>query len=822
MKKIFVCQSGFIAGIIFLATTFQLQAQPNGMLPSSIQTYLVTSAHSSQVNPFAILTAMQRVGDWQLAHMATNRPTGWIQGVGDVGMMALAGISGDPKYRDAMLAKGQAENWQLAGYRGRKYHADDQCYGQVCAELYFLYRQNEMIAPMQKRFDWILSHPPETTSLDFSQRGHGQELWSWCDSLFMAPPAWLRLYAATGDERYLNFALTNFWRTTDYLYDKDEHLFFRDSTFFDKREANGKKVFWSRGNGWVFAGIVRTLQYLPMNHPERPRFEKLFKDMAEKILTCQQPDGMWRASLLDPENFPMPEASGSGLFTYGLAWGVNQGLLDRAKFEPAVRKAWAALVGCVNADGKLTHIQPAGSEPVKFAEDSTEPYGGGVFLLAGSEVYRMAVLSSPILKGREQMVVQIKLTNPTAFSRDCETVEIDLPGKVGGLLSYHPEDGLNFFAVMDGNSSRILDSQLYFTGTDKFPVAQLLFQVDLAPNETKTFYILDASALAAVPPPIVKTFARYVPEREDDFAWESDRIAHRMYGPALETWQKEPLTSSGVDVWIKRTRSLIINQMYGTMKLFDTRGPSQDDYRVGKTRGCGGLGIWNDGKLYVSKNWGTYKIITTGPIRSEFELTYDTWDANGRKVSETKRISIDAGSNMSRVESVFSSDDKSPLQIGVGLAERPGKNIILNESSIITKDSASSEINSWQSSTDKGLVVQNQDESWMTYWQPQDFAKGTTATAIILPKGSVKLFTNDNPNLPASAFKPPTHTVGEGQAPIRNLLAIAPAEIGKPFVYYLGAGWDKSGDFPNAAAWNNYVRRFAERRDQPLQVTIGN
>ncbi len=131
-------------------------------------------------------------------------------------------------------------------------------------------------------------------------------------------------------------------------------------------------------------------------------------------------------------------------------------------------------------------------------------------------------------------------------------------------------------------------------------------------------------------------------------------------------------------------------------------------------------------------------------------------------------------------------------------------------------------MNSWQTSTDKGLVVQNQNEGWLAYWQPQDFTKGTTAVAIVLPKGSVQTFTNDLPNLPASAFAAPTNTMQEGQPAIRNLLAIAPAEIGKPFVYYFGAGWSDSGDFPNAKSWADYVRRFAERRDQPLQVTIGN
>jgi hypothetical protein len=298
-----------------------------------------------------------------------------------------------------------------------------------------------------------------------------------------------------------------------------------------------------------------------------------------------------------------------------------------------------------------------------------------------------------------------------------------------------------------------------------------------------------------------------------------------MFGPALETWQAEPLTSSGVDVWIKRTRNLIVNQMYGTMKLFETNGPSQDDFKVGKTRGDGGLGIWQDGKLFVSKNWRTYKVITTGPIRSEFELTYDAWDAGGRKISETKRISIDAGSNLSRVESTFSSDDKSPLQLGVGLAERPGLNGIIPDENPDSPENllnGSGWIAGWKSSTDKGLIVQNKDESWMTYWQPQDFNKGTTATAIILPKGSVEMFTNDLPNLPASAFAAPTNTVTEGQKAVRNLLAIASAEIGKPFVYYLGAGWDQSGDFPDAKSWTDYVRRFAERRDQPLQVTVGN
>ena len=508
--------STHVIAAILLLTIFRSPAQPVAF----------------DFSPQPVLTVMQRVADWQLAHPPTNRPTSWIEAAGDDGLMALAGISGDAKYRDAMLAKGETNRWELPKHGGRLYHADDQCIGQVWAELYFLHREPKMIAPMRERFDFILANPSTATNLNFSQpKGKAQELWSWCDALFMAPPAWLRLYVATGEEKYLNFAVTNWWRTTDYLYNPDEHLFFRDSTFFKKPEANGKKIFWSRGNGWVFAGIVRMLNYLPTNHPDRPRFEKLFQEMAAKILTLQQADGLWRSSLLDPQSYPLKETSGSGFFTYGFAWGVNQGLLNRATYEPAVRKAWTALTACVEADGKLTHVQPVGADPKKFAADSTEAYGVGAFLLAGSEVYRMAVLAKTVPVSMAsgmtfvKPMLEITISNPSPFRRVCETVEMNLQKVDESFLSrspvsppapisaYVPEDLKHrSFALMDGVSSRILDSQVYASQTNQ-PLDKLLFQVDLAPRETRTFYILDASALPAVPPPIVKTYAPENPAR---------------------------------------------------------------------------------------------------------------------------------------------------------------------------------------------------------------------------------------------------------------------------------------------------------------------
>jgi rhamnogalacturonyl hydrolase YesR len=814
MKNQLTRAGGFIAAIL-LSTIFPLPAQvASGGGSGTPNLVTLTTSLPSDIKPMPVLAAMQRVADWQLANPARPAPTGWIQAAGEAGFMALAGISGDAKYRDAMRAMGETNDWKTGA---RLYDADDHCVGQTYAELYFLYRENKMIAPLREKFDAILAKPSEVQSLEFTvPQSKARENWSWCDALFMGPPAWVRLYAATGDERYLDFAVKNWWRTTDYLYDKDEHLYFRDSTYFKKTEANGKKVFWGRGNGWVMGGLVRVLQYLPANHPDRPRFEKLFKEMSEKILTCQQPDGLWRASLLDPESYPLKETSGSGFFTYAFAWGVNQGLLDRAKFEPAVRKAWTALVGCVEADGKLTHVQPVGSDPKKFADDSTEPYGTGAFLLAGSEVYRLAVLrSGAFFAGSPKLgdipllypSLAFKVGNPASFQRESEIVEINLVQTMAKLRPISASENSSFgtvraekyisehkFSVMDGISSRILDSQIYSEDGN----TKLLFQVDLAPGETRKFYILNADALAAIPPPIVKTFARYVPERMDDFAWESDRTAHRIYGQALI--KGEGTITSGVDAWIKKDHRLIMDEMYRTKHYHEDNGSEMDDYRVGKSAGDGGSGIWDGKKLHAAINYRNWKLITTGPIRSEFEVTYDAWDAgNGRKVSETKRISIDAGSWLSKAQSTFASEDKSPLTVGVGLAERAcGTNGV-------------------------ELISQDQTEGWLAYWQPEDKPKGTMGVAIILPKGGVKEFTNDAPDMPDSAIHAevpqPTH---EGFPPIRNLLAISQAQVGQPFTYYFGACWDRSGDFTNQVQWENYVKRFAERRDQPLQVTVGN
>lgn len=360
------------------------------LLFAALCSALLTSCLSPGPNPRQreVLGLMERAADWQLAHPSVHKPTEWTQAAGYTGMMALAQISPSPRFHDAMMKMAEGNAWKLGG---RPYHADDHAVAQTYLELYFQHKDPKMIAATIAGFDFVMANP-KGENLDFDAKKNPGHLdhWSWCDALFMAPPAWLRLSIATGKQVYADYMIDHWWKTSAYLYDQDEHLYFRDSSYFDKREANGKKVFWSRGNGWVMAGLVRVMQDLPKNHAARPRFEQQFREMAASLLAVQQPDGMWRSSLLDAASYPLKETSGTGFDCYAFAWGVNNGLLDRAKYAPAAEKAWASLVACVEADGKLTHVQPIGADPKKFPADSTEVYGVGAFLLAGSEIYRLA------------------------------------------------------------------------------------------------------------------------------------------------------------------------------------------------------------------------------------------------------------------------------------------------------------------------------------------------------------------------------------------------------------------------------------------------
>jgi len=374
---------------------------------ASLGLILVAHALNGADAKWPDLSVIERVADWQLANPSTHPTTSWIHAPFYAGLIALAKTSGESRFLEAAYGIGEKNAWKLGTSPNHThYHADYHAVGQMYAEMSALKHEPRMIADLQAKFDNILVHPKDDNLLfDRTKNPDYLDRWSWCDSLFMAPPTWARLSAVTGKKEYLEFAVRRWRVTSDYLYDREEHLYFRDSSYFEKREANGRKVFWSRGNGWVMAGFVRFLQYLPKDHPQRGWFVAQFQEMANKLITCQQPDGLWRSSLLDPGSFPLKETSGSSFYTYAFAWGINEGLLDATKFRPAVLKAWEALKQCVSPDGKLTHVQPVGADPRKFSDDSTEVYGVGGFILAGTEI---AKLVGPATLGARPLPTQTR------------------------------------------------------------------------------------------------------------------------------------------------------------------------------------------------------------------------------------------------------------------------------------------------------------------------------------------------------------------------------------------------------------------------------
>jgi len=358
-------------------------------------------ADATPVTRATVVTAGAKVADWQLSHMdhfdyvqdnarrETAAPRDWLQATFYIGLMRFADVTGEPRYRAAVLAHGETEHW---GFDERPRHADADATGAVWVWAARETRDLSKLAPVRARFDAVLADP-SMVSLEFlasAPPAHEvacQARWCWCDALFMAPPVWVALTRATGDERYLAHADAEFWETTRYLYDTQEHLYFRDTRFISQRDASGRKIFWARGNGWVLAGLARILDELPAHHPSRPRYEALFKQMAAKIISLQGEGGYWPVSLLEPQ--ATPETSGTGFFVYALAWGLKHGLLPATHYRPCVDRGWHALMAAVQPNGKLGWVQPVGAGPDQVGPDDTQLYGVGAFLLAASEMAQL-------------------------------------------------------------------------------------------------------------------------------------------------------------------------------------------------------------------------------------------------------------------------------------------------------------------------------------------------------------------------------------------------------------------------------------------------
>ena len=333
---------------------------------------------STELTPKAIDAAMKKVGDWQVKVAEPNFNKQWTFAALYDGLLAASKTTGDPKYHDAVLHFAERSNWTLIADRFP--HADDQAFGQAYLDLYLENKQPVRMADTKATMDRLVVRADDPDKL----------LWWWCDALFMSPPVLLRMYEITHDKKYLDYMDHEWWLTSASLYNQENHLYFRDSRYFTQKQANGKPIFWSRGNGWVMGALVNVLQLMPADYPSRPKYVAQFREMAAEIAKIQSADGLWRSGLLDPDAYDLPEVSGSAFFTFGIAYGINEKILDRKTYLPVVEKSWKGMLGHIYADGRLGSIQPIDGQPGKFKPSASYVYGVGGFLLAGSEMHRLS------------------------------------------------------------------------------------------------------------------------------------------------------------------------------------------------------------------------------------------------------------------------------------------------------------------------------------------------------------------------------------------------------------------------------------------------
>lgn len=334
--------------------------------------------------------AMLKAFNWQqLNPIQAKSPTDWTNGVYYLGVVKAHEATVNPVYLEALKEMSERNKWQPWE---RFYHADDLTITYSYIYLKSIGEEANLAPTAQIIKDHLYKDHPWRSGAETDQK---KILWWWCDALFMAPPIIAAYAKLENDDSYLKEMDKYYLECYNLLYDKKEHLFARDARFLwtgaatDTKEPNGNKVFWSRGNGWVLAGLPLLLADMPKDYPNRPFYENLFKEMSIRIKGLQQESGLWNTSLLSPESFKNGEASGSGLFTYALAWGINNGLLSKEEYQPAVTKAWDALLKCQKPNGMVGWVQNIGYDPKPATAGSWQNFGTGAFLMAGSEVLKL-------------------------------------------------------------------------------------------------------------------------------------------------------------------------------------------------------------------------------------------------------------------------------------------------------------------------------------------------------------------------------------------------------------------------------------------------
>lgn len=361
----------------------------------------------------------------------------------------------------------------------------------------------------------------------------------------------------------------------------------------------------------------------------------------------------------------------------------------------------------------------------------------------------------------------VTASNRTDLTRLNETIELSAQ-----QLARLGANDLTLFHVTDASGQEIL-CQAVDTDCDVYRKPDVvIFQADFAPEESHIFTV-SVGAKQVYTEDQFKAYGRFVRERFDDFAWENDRIAHRTYGKALETWEGEPLSSSTIDVWSKRTPRMVINEWYMTGDYHEDHGEGADLYSAGLTRGCGGNGLWAADRLWVSRTFIHSRVLANGPIRVVFELVYQPFEVNGVSVSEIKRVTLDAGHQLGHFESRYKA------------YTRPGKEIELTSGIGLKK------VNGEQ-------VELNSDRGWLAKWEKVAKEGGEQGLALIVH---------------------PTVFTGKTEDALNHLMLVD-VDDDNVASYWAGFCWDRAGHITDFEAWKEYVDNVAQGLASPLEVTV--
>jgi uncharacterized protein DUF4861 len=379
-------------------------------------------------------------------------------------------------------------------------------------------------------------------------------------------------------------------------------------------------------------------------------------------------------------------------------------------------------------------------------------------------LFVLASVSPVMAQASSQAQLTVTAKNKLKIARQSETIEL----KADALAPLGEKDLMKIH-VRDGAGKEVLAQAVDIDYDDFHKPDVLIFQSDFSPNETKTF-TLTVGPKREYSKEDFRAYGRFVRERFDDFAWENDRIAHRTYGKALITWKGEPLTSSAIDIWSKRTTKLVVNDWYMVDNYHADHGEGVDAYSAGPTRGCGGSGIWSNGQLYIPTNFIDSRVLTNGPIRVMFELVYEPFDVNGVKVSQVLRVSLDAGSQLNRFRATYQAPSGSEsLALAVGLKKVKDEQKEFNPGS-----------------------------GWLTIWEPMDKNLGMQGLAVVVDPRAIEKSAEDKLN---------------------HLVILKPG-ITTPITYWAGFAWDRAGQITSAESWKAYVDQFAERLHSPIDISI--